>query len=181
MLARFPRPLSIRRVAVLAATTLATAMLAATTPAKQRIGLSWLSMNAEYGRQRSLSLPALLDAFSPQRHVLVNLQYLAPPEHLQAMRERGFELVDGVDAYQDIEGLAALMAGCDRIASIDNSTLHLAGALGLPTLAVIPRLPNWRWQQHGERSAWYPSLELLRQAVAGSWSAELETLRQRVA
>jgi hypothetical protein len=110
----------------------------------------------------------------------VNLQYLAPPEHLQAIRDRGFELIDRVDALNDIEGLAALAAHCDAIVSIDNSTLHLAGAMGLRTWALIPRLPNWRWQLQTSRSDWYPSLELLRQALPFDWSAEVEMLRLRL-
>ena len=151
-------------------------------PAQQRrrIGISWLSMNPEYGAQRSVPLAQLLGAFDPAQHVLVNLQYLAPPEQLQAIRERGFELIDNVNAFDDIEGLAALAAHCDVIVSIDNSTLHLAGALGLPTYALIPRLPNWRWRLQTPRSDWYPSLELIRQNVLFDWSAEIEVLRLRL-
>jgi hypothetical protein len=143
------------------------------------IGVSWLSMNLEYGAQRSVPLHRLLDAFLPERHVLVNLQYLAPPEHLQLIRERGFELIDSVNAFDDVEGLAALAAQCDAIVSIDNSTLHLAGAMGLKTCALIPSLPNWRWLLQTPHSYWYPSLELMRQAVPFDWSAEIESLRLR--
>jgi ADP-heptose:LPS heptosyltransferase len=121
----------------------------------------------------------LLDAFLPSQLVLVNLQYLAPPEHLRAIRERGFELIDCVHALNDVEGLAALAAHCDAIVSIDNSTLHLAGAMGLKTCALIPQLPNWRWLLHTPSSYWYPSVELMRQAVAFDWSAEVEALRLR--
>ena len=146
---------------------------------RTRVGISWLSMNAEYGAQRSVPLDRLLDAFLPTRHVLVNLQYLAPPEQLQAIRDRGFEWIDAVNAYDDVEGLAALAAACDAIVSINNSTLHLAGALGLPTCALIPRLPNWRWQLDTPHSAWYPSLTLMRQAQPYDWTAEIEALRLR--
>jgi tetratricopeptide (TPR) repeat protein len=148
-------------------------------PTRSRVGISWLSMNKEYGAQRSVPIERLLDAFSPSRHVLVNLQYLAPPEHLQAIRERGFELIDSVDAFDDVEGLAALAGHCDAIVSIDNSTLHLAGAMGLETCALIPRLPNWRWRLQGPRTDWYPSLELLRQAEPFDWSDEIAALQLR--
>jgi tetratricopeptide (TPR) repeat protein len=148
-------------------------------PKRSRVGISWLSMNKEYGAQRSVPIERLLDAFAPSRHVLVNLQYLAPPEHLQAIRKRGFELIDRIDALNDIEGLAALAAQCDAIVSIDNSTLHLAGAMGFKPCALIPRLPNWRWLLQTTRSPWYPSMELLRQGMPFDWSAEVETLRLR--
>jgi hypothetical protein len=146
---------------------------------RTRIGISWLSMNAEYGAQRSLPLALLLDAFSPDRHTLVNLQYLAPPEQLQAIRDRGFELINSVNAFEDVEGLAALAAQCDSVVSIDNSTLHLAGALGISTCALIPRLPNWRWLLQTPDSYWYPSVALMRQALPFDWSAEIAALRLR--
>jgi tetratricopeptide (TPR) repeat protein len=158
----------------------AQAVQAVRQPGRSLVGLSWLSMNASCGAQRSVPLGALLDVFSPDRHVLVNLQYLAPTVDLQAMRDRGFELLDGVDTHNDIEGLAALAAHCDAIVSIDNSTLHLAGSLGLRTLALIPALANWRWQLKGSRSAWYPSVELLRQTTPGDWKAELQALRTQI-
>jgi hypothetical protein len=146
-------------------------------PARSRVGISWLSMNKAYGAQRSVPIERLLHAFSPAQHVLVNLQYLAPPEHLRAIRDRGFELIDSVDALDDVEGLAAMAAHCDAIVSIDNSTLHLAGAMGLKTFALIPRLPNWRWLLQTPRSDWYPSVTLMRQAVAFDWAAEIDALR----
>jgi ADP-heptose:LPS heptosyltransferase len=137
-------------------------------------------MNAEYGARRSVPIEHLLQAFDPALHTLVNLQYLAPAEHLQAIRDHGFQLIDAVNAYDDVEGLAALAAQCDAIVSIDNSTLHLAGALGLKTFALLPRLPNWRWQLSTPHSVWYPSLELIRQAAAVDWSAEIAGLRLRL-
>jgi ADP-heptose:LPS heptosyltransferase len=136
-------------------------------------------MSKEYGAQRSVPIERLLDAFSPAQHVLVSLQYLAPPEHLQAIRDRGFELIDSVNALDDVEGLAAVAAHCDAIVSIDNSTLHLAGAMGLKTYALIPRLPNWRWLLQTPHTDWYPTVELIRQAVLSDWSAEVEALRLR--
>ena len=150
-------------------------------PAKTFIGLSWLSMNADSGLRRSVPLEQLLGAFSPEQHVLVNLQYLAPAEQLQEIRRSGFELIDAVDAYNDVEGLGAAISHCNTVVTIDNSTLHFAGALGCKTLALIPRLANWRWLLDTEHCYWYPSVELVRQQTAGDWSEVLAGLRRRLA
>ena len=147
-------------------------------PGKQYIGLSWLSMNEDFGARRSVAMQELLCAFDPGRHALVNLQYLAPPQDLELARQAGFELIDAADCFADIEGLAWLISRCDSVVSIDNTALHLAGAMGVPTYGLVPHLPNWRWQVSGRGCAWYPRVQLLFQLQQGRWDAELQQLRQ---
>lgn len=45
-----------------------------------------------------------------------------------------------------------------------NTTAHIAGALGVPCLVLLPRTRPvlWYWGYRGERTPWYPSLRLLR-------------------
>lgn len=147
-------------------------------PGKQYVGISWLSMNEDFGALRSVSMQALLSAFDPSRHALVNLQYLAPPQDLEMARHAGFELVDTADCFSDVEGMAWLISRCDHVVSIDNTALHLAGAMGVHTWGLIPHLPNWRWQICGGSCGWYPHVQLLVQEQEGSWNTELLKLRQ---
>ena len=46
-------------------------------------------------------------------------------------KEYGIDVAQAadIDNFNDIDGLAALIRACDRIVSIDNVTVHLAGAL----------------------------------------------------
>ncbi|MEX8192085.1 hypothetical protein [Comamonas guangdongensis] len=145
---------------------------------KQYIGISWLSMNEDFGALRSVSILALLSAFDPARHALVNLQYLASSQDLELARQAGFEVIDAADCFADIEGMAWLISCCDRVVSIDNTALHLAGAMGVPNYGLIPHLPNWRWQVCGGSCGWYPRVQLLVQEREGGWDAELLKLRQ---
>ena len=57
---------------------------------------------------------------------------------------------------QDSEGLTALTACMDEIITIDNSTVHLAGALGVPTTLMLPKGHDFRWPEleHGG-TLWY--------------------------
>jgi len=141
------------------------------------IGLSWLSMNPERGVFRSIPLDLLLKDLSPERHRLINLQYLAPESEIQKCRSRGFDCVADIDCFQNIEDMTYAIAQCDAIVTIDNSTLHLAGSLGTRTLALLPRESNWRWQWDSRSTYWYPTVELLRQDNAGDWSVPLEGLK----
>jgi hypothetical protein len=67
------------------------------------------------------------------------------------------------------------------VISIDNSTVHMAGALGVPVWVLLPYAPNWRWLLDREDSPWYPSARLIRQPRAESWDLVIESVRQRLA
>ena len=69
-----------------------------------------------------------------------------------------------LDALEDMDEFACQLAALDMIVSVDNSTVHLAGALGISTWVLVPRLPNWRWQFSREDTPW--SREILRRFVA---------------
>ena len=64
----------------------------------------------------------------------------------------------------------------DQVVSIDNSTVHLAGALGKPVWTLLPHAPDWRWLLAREDTPWYPSMRLFRQQTAGDWKGVIETV-----
>ena len=74
-----------------------------------------------------------------------------------------------LDRFADIDGLAALTAALDGVVTISNVTAHISGAIGLPTLVALQKVPLWYWGLEAERSPYYPSLRLFRQREAGGW------------
>jgi tetratricopeptide (TPR) repeat protein len=82
------------------------------------------------------------------------------------------------EVQTDIDHLAAAVCALDVTVSACNATVHLAGALGRPVLALVPSAPEWRYGLDGEAMAWYPSVRLLRQRAAGEWD---EVMRQAIA
>jgi len=54
--------------------------------------------------------------------------------------------------------------------TVDTAPVHLAGAMGVPTLLLIGELPDWRWGTAEAALPWYASVHPLRQSVAGDWS-----------
>jgi len=85
-------------------------------------------------------------------------------------------LVDrSVDQFVDIDLFAAQVAAMDMVVTIDNSTAHLAGALGVPTWLLLPFRAHWYWTvTAGEKSLWYPSMRLFRQSEPGAWRSVVQ-------
>jgi tetratricopeptide (TPR) repeat protein len=127
---------------------------------KSFIGISWLSISADHGVTRSLEIENLCNHLDPTNHIIVNLQYLAPPEELSKVRDLGFEVIDEFDCYKDISAVFALIKSCSRVITIDNSVAHFAGALGVDTQVWLPKIPNWRWGVDKQSSYFYRSVSL---------------------
>jgi ADP-heptose:LPS heptosyltransferase len=95
-----------------------------------------------------------------------------------AREECGVDIVhfEDQDNFADIDGLAALISACDLVITVSNTTAHLAGALGVPAMVMIPAGigQTWYWFADSAASPWYPSLTLYRQKVAGDWPSLLK-------
>ena len=69
--------------------------------------------------------------------------------------------------------------------SVDNTTVHIAGALGKNVWTLLPHIPYWRWLRDVEDTLWYKNMRLFRQNHIGDWSkvfqqvsASLKKLKQ---
>ncbi len=155
---------------------------------KPTIGISWRSKNDKKGLARSISATDLVGALSfngfggmdVNRFNFINLQYASTQEEINLVRDAlGIDLIgfNDIDNYLDIDGLAALIDACDAVVSIDNSTVHLAGALGKTALVLLPFSSDWRWGLNVSESYWYPSVRLYRQTNAGEWAGPLLQLQ----
>lgn len=144
-------------------------------PGRRLIGLAWRSKNAEYGRNKSLSLPELAPILTRPDLAFVNLQYGDCREELAAVRrDLGVEIFDDpeIDQLRDIDAFAAQTAAMDAAATTSNTTAHVAGALGVPGVVLLPcgRGCVWYWFDGRDDSPWYPSLRLVRQTAPGEWA-----------
>jgi|694.fasta_scaffold02766_16 tetratricopeptide (TPR) repeat protein len=102
----------------------------------------------------------------------VSLQYGYGSEQLKEVSfcSQIQKLPEGIDrsagAFLDT---AAIIRNLDLVITIDTSTAHLAGALGVPVWLILGRVPDWRWREQGEVTAWYPTMRLFRQSQVGHW------------
>jgi ADP-heptose:LPS heptosyltransferase len=64
----------------------------------------------------------------------------------------------------------------DLVISVDTSTVHLAGALGLPVWMLARPDYEWRWGDRGESTPWYRSLRIFRHAP-GTFDQDAQVAR----
>ena len=76
---------------------------------------------------------------------------------------------------------AALIAGLDRIITVDTMIAHLAGSLGRPTLLLLKHDADWRWMEGRCDSPWYPTMRLFRQPRPGDWATVVREVKAAVA
>jgi len=142
-------------------------------------GISWRSKNDKRGQDRSMALRDLVQAIGPDQVRFVNLQYGDVADEIAQLKSsHGIDVIQctSVDNLHDLDGLAALIEACDWVISVDNSTVHLAGALGKPVWVLLPFNADWRWFLHRTDSPWYPSATLYRQATIGDWSSVMAAI-----
>jgi tetratricopeptide (TPR) repeat protein len=82
---------------------------------------------------------------------------------------------------RDFADSAALLERLDLLVGIDTAAIHLAGALGLPTFAMLSQPGDWRWGEAPADTGWYPSLRLFRQDKPRDWGGVVERVKEALA
>lgn len=136
------------------------------------VGIAWRTANTAAARHRNAALDLWHGVFARSGVRFVSLQYGDHSSEIERVRAAtGVEIIQDseVDPIKDLDGFAAQVAAMDLVISIDNSTVHMAGALGRPVWTLLPFSPDWRWMLDRGDSLWYPSMRLFRQAAFGDW------------
>lgn len=138
------------------------------------VGLSWKSSNKKFGPEKSMQLLDLAPVLSLSGLTFVNLQYGdVAADIAEARQSLGVAVheVDGLDVFNDIDGLMALVSACDIVVTTSNVTAHIAGSIGKKTVVLVPAGKGclWYWQG-GSNDLWYPSLTRIAQQRIGDWS-----------
>jgi hypothetical protein len=81
---------------------------------------------------------------------------------------------------KDWPDTAALVHHLDSVVSVDTAVLHLSGAMGKPTTAVVPLGSDWKWFRKGEDSPFYPSMKVIRNDDPVSWKSAIEKVKMGV-
>lgn len=72
---------------------------------------------------------------------------------------------------------AALIKNLDLVIAIDSAVAHLAGALGIPTILLLPYATDWRWISNRNDSPWYPHHIIFKQSAPFDWHSVIQAVR----
>lgn len=143
------------------------------------IGFSWKG-GTEGTRSKLRTMQAL--SFLPLKNAAlatwVCLQYGHVAEQITAAREQGLETAYWPESITDLDEFAALVSALDLVVTVCNTTVHYAGALGVPVWVLAPRIPEWRYGFNNRTLPWYPSSVMYRQNEAGNWQDVIERVRR---
>lgn len=106
----------------------------------------------------------------------IDIQYdLRQDEHAEIEQTLGqpFHRPYTYDPLRNPDDACAMLMALDLIITVDNSTAHLAGALGAKPWIILGKVPDWRWGTRSYSSVPYPGIHIYRQQEFGDWKATL--------
>jgi tetratricopeptide (TPR) repeat protein len=152
-------------------------------PGKRLVGISWRSGNRDSATIRSVDLSLLTPVFETPDCAFISLQYGDVTRDLETLRaETGHQIYwdKEIDPLAVIDPVVAQIAAMDLVISVDNSTVHMAGAIGKPCWVMLPVNADWRWLLDRPTSIWYDSLELFRQRPGDGWTKVIERVAAKL-
>lgn len=143
-----------------------------------KIGISWSGGTPKTrGHLRSIPLASWLPLLETTGRQFISLQHGADSKKLDAFfTQTGCRIHFWPGVGDDLDETAGVIENLDLVISVQNTVVHLSGALGRPTWALVPICPEWRYLAFGETMPWYPSVRIFRQTVLGEWNKVFATI-----
>ena len=143
------------------------------------IGLSWVSTAPVIGPHKSVGLEGMRTLFDLPNTKFINLQYGDSRKDAEGFHPN--LITPDVEAFFDLENMAALMDLCDVIVSPSNANVHLAGALGKPVM-LLDANKLWYWNNRkGYESLWYPSVKVFqRENMNAPWDLQVSQVKHEL-
>ncbi|MGX1308915.1 tetratricopeptide (TPR) repeat protein [Amorphus suaedae] len=89
------------------------------------------------------------------------------------------EAIDAGLHIQALDDLIAAVSALDAVVGIDGLPIHVAGALGKPGVAVIPKRQLWYWRtDEAGSSIWYNSIRPVERAPGTAWETSADSVEQ---
>jgi len=137
------------------------------------VGISWTGGADLAKRRRTIPLDLWMSIFAVRRVNFINLQYGDHTAELRLLQQASAVQIhhwQDSDPLKNMDDFASQVSSLDLVISADNSTVHLAGALGVPVWVMLPLSSEWRWMREVQDTPWYRCMRLFRQTSFGDWS-----------
>ena len=136
------------------------------------VGISWKSINHGVEKEKSTILENWTPILSQPDCFFVNLQYGDIEQEISEYYSSTGILIytdQEINPLTNLDDFAAQISAVDLVISIDNTTVHMSGALGKKVWTLLPYVPDWRWMLKREDTPWYPTMKLFRQSQMNDW------------
>ena len=136
------------------------------------IGIAW------YSRALGKTLPSIEDwgaVLTDWKGRLQSLQYREQDAGFRQLRERAARPIKSarsIDQIKSLDDFAAQIAGLRGVLTISNTTAHMAGALGIPSVVVLDNGIVTTWPYEATTTPFYPNCRLIRREQ-GTWREAL--------
>ena len=147
------------------------------------IGLSWRGGTDRTNREgRTATLDELRPLLEMEEYRFVSLQHGDVSEEIEHFNRTTSNPVQffSADRLRDLDELTALIDALDIVVSVQNTNVHLSGALGKTCFAMMPKVPEWRYGLEGTRMDWYKSVELMRPKDYGNFGGMARALKSKI-
>ena len=95
---------------------------------------------------------------------------------IESEREKvGLTKINDLCVGADLAEQAALFAAVDAVVTVQQTAVHVAGAVGAKTYAMIGSSPHWRYGLTADTLPWYGSVRLFRQKEDG-WKPVIDSV-----
>ena len=94
--------------------------------------------------------------------------------------ENFLDIVDLGKTFNDFSDTAAALKNLDLFITIDSAPVHLAGAIGVKTLLMLPYYSEWRWFTDESATPWYKTVELIRQTTPCDWQSVVDKIYEKL-
>lgn len=145
------------------------------------VGISWHTINYYTSMVRNIPLTEWVSLLQTPDCHFISLQYGYRDEELTAfMKQTGCKIhnIMECDPMTQREDFFAHVAAIDHVISVQNATVHIAGALGVDTLIMLPKCGDYRWRMQGTNSWWYPTVTIARQKEYRQWQPVMTEARK---
>lgn len=143
---------------------------------KPKIGICW-SGGSKHNKpkERAIGLEAMKPLFEAIDADWISLQYKDPTDEIKAsgLKIHHWKRACETDDYDDT---AALVSELDMVIGVHTSAHHLAGALGVPGIVLVPSRTIWIYSLPDGSMPWYKSASLFRQNEGEKWPATIRRL-----
>ena len=145
---------------------------------KKKIGIFWMG-NPVIMPQRSITPDKLKPLFEIPNSQIYSFQ-IDNFDYDSSMLRKELNFVDLAPYIKDYADTAAFLKNIDVLVTVDSSIAHLAGAMGIRTLLLLPFEAEWRWFHDTKTTPWYNSISIFKQKIPFDWEEVIERVKNEL-